>query len=170
MTLLTRRSLYTETEKKEAQLEKPDAQIAVKQTKAATLAEIDAMGHALPFVPGVHLSDGEAKHLKALARQTVKTDERIAKSKRDMAAVKTQLAETEQKLRDVSAERDHWHREWQGLWDEVKPFIEAIRKFPAKMLEFVKSLFPQIHTREKEQEISSPPEQSTNKKSYGMEI
>jgi myosin heavy subunit len=157
-----------QAEKKEAQLEKLDAKIAVKQTKAATLAEIDAMGHPLPLVPGVHFSGDEAKRLKALARQTAKTDERIAKSKRDMAAVKTQLAETEQKLRDVSTERDHWHREWQGLWNEVKPFIEAIRKFPQKLKEFIATLFPQVHSREKEQEIAPPQIQSTKKKSHGI--
>jgi myosin heavy subunit len=158
-----------QTEKKEAQLEKLDAKIAVKQTKAATLAEIDAMGKPA-ILGGVHLSDDEAKRLKALARQTVKTDERIAKSKRDMASVKTQLAETEQKLRDVSAERDHWHREYTSLWNEVKPFIEAIRKFPQKLKDFIITLFPQVHSREKQREIAQPQAQSIKKKSYGMEI
>ena len=37
---------------------------------------MDAMGHPLPLVPGVHLSDNEAKRLKALTRKGVGIDER----------------------------------------------------------------------------------------------
>jgi hypothetical protein len=129
-----------QAEKKEAQLEKLDAKIAVKQTKAATLAEIDAMGKPAVF-GGVHLSDDEAKRLKALARQTIKTDERIAKSKHDTSAVKKRLDEVQRQLRDAQAEVNHWHREYTSLWDEVKDFIGAIRKFPARLKDFIAELF-----------------------------
>jgi flagellar biosynthesis chaperone FliJ len=150
-----------QAEKKEAQIEKLDAKIAVKQTKIATLAEIDAIGKPA-ILGGVHLTDDEAKRLKSLARQAVKSDERMAKVKRDMAAVEKQFDEVQRQLMDAKAEVNHWHREYTGLWNEVKPFIDAIRKFPQKMLEFVKTLFPQVRAKERTREIAQP----LRKKSY----
>jgi cell division protein FtsB len=161
------KSLEAQTEKKENQITKLDKQIEVKQAKSATLAEIDAMGHSVPLLPGLHLSDDEAARLKKLARQTVKADEQIAKLKRENGALKTDVTKTQNQLRDAQAEVNHWHREYTSLWDEVAPFIDAIRKFPQKMLEFVKSLFPQVHRREREQPRQ---QRQTKSKSYGMEM
>jgi chemotaxis protein histidine kinase CheA len=143
-------------EKKTSQSKQLDEKIAVKKTQAATLADIDAIGKPIPLVGGYTVAENEMKKLKSWSRQVFKAQEQMAKLNRDMDALQTDLDKTKMQLRDVSAERDHWHREYTSLWNEVKPFIEAIRKFPQKMLEFVKSLFPQVHSREKEHEIAQP--------------
>jgi hypothetical protein len=160
--------LELQAEKKEAKLSKLDEKIAVKTTKAATLAEIDGMGKPA-LLGGVHLTDEEAKRLKSLARQTVKADERIAKIKRDMSALQTDLDKTKSQLRDAQAETNHWHREYTNLWNEVKDFIGAIRKFPARMREFVAELFRPEREREQARELEHQQQlqqQRTKKKSY----
>ena len=137
--------LEQQAEKKEAKLKKLDEAIAVKEKAKATVAEIDAMGHNIPLVPGVHFTSDEAAKLKALAKKSVKADDRIAAniaaSKKKMAALDKQITDLNEKLRDAQAEANHWHREYTDLWNEVKDFIGAIRKFPARLKEFVAELF-----------------------------
>ncbi|MFP3154676.1 plasmid recombination protein [Lachnospiraceae bacterium ZAX-1] len=113
-------------EKKQERVAKLDEKIDAKTTKAATVVEIDAIGHSLPLVPGLHLTDDEAKRLKSLAKATVKSDERIAKAKRDMVALQSEFNKTKAQLRDTQAEVSHWHREYTSLWNEVKDVIGAI--------------------------------------------
>ena len=158
-------------EKKEARVEKLDEKIAVKATKAATLAEIDGIGHSLPLVPGVHLTDDEAKRLKSIARQVVKSDERIAKVKRDMDALQAEIKTVKRERDEAKIEKNHWHREYTNLWNEVKDFIGAIRKFPARMREFVAELFRPEREREQARELERQAQlqqQKTKKKSYEM--
>ena len=157
-------------EKKTSQSKQLDEKISVKKTQAATLADIDAIGKPIPLVGGYTVAENEMKKLKSWSRQVFKTQEQMAKLKRDMDALQADLDKTKSQLRDAQAEVNHWHGEYTSLWNEVKPFIEAIRKFPQKMLEFVKSLSPQVHQREKEQKIAQAQSQSIKKKSYGMEI
>ena len=137
--------LEQQAEKKEAKLKKLDEAIAVKEKAKATVAEIDAMGHNIPLVPGVHFTSDEAAKLKTLAKKSVKADDRIAAniaaSKKKMAALDKQITDLNEKLRDAQAEANHWHREYTDLWNEVKDFIGAIRKFPARLKEFVAELF-----------------------------
>jgi hypothetical protein len=140
-------------DKKTAQVEKLDKDVAVKTKAAATVKEIDAMGHTIPLIPGVHFTDEEAVKLKALAKKSVTADDRIAANKKKMAAVEEQLAAMERKFRDAQIEANHWHRELTDLQREVKPYLNAIREFPQKMLELVKTLFPPVKQQEQTQEI-----------------
>jgi len=77
-------------------------------------------------------------------------------------------------IRNANAEMNHWHREYTSLWNEVKDFIGAIRKFPARLREFVAELFrPEreaAQQREQEQIRQPQAQQRTMKKSYGLEI
>jgi multidrug resistance efflux pump len=139
-------------EKKSAQSKQLDEKISVKKTQAATLAEIDAIGKPIPLVGGYTVAEDEMKRLKSLARQTVKSDERMVKLKRDMDALQTEIDKAKRERDDAKRESGHWYREFKALEAEVKPFIEAIRKFPARLKEFVQSLFPPV----KEQELSPP--------------
>jgi uncharacterized coiled-coil protein SlyX len=155
--------LYQQIEKQEAKIEKLDAKLDVKKTKAATLAEINAMGHSLPVVPGVHFSDDETKRLKSLARKSVTLDDRITAQKKKMAALDEQISDLNSKLRDAKAEITHWHREYTDLWNEVKDFIQAIRKFPARLREFIVTLFPK---REQEQVYQQAQTQKSKSRGY----
>ena len=150
--------LEMQAEKKEAKVKTLDAELSVKEKAKATVAEINAMGHTLPIVPGIHLTDTEVKRLKALAKKSVNADNQIAESKKKMAVLNEQISELNAQLRDAKAEVNHWHREYTTLWNEVKDFIGAIRKFPVRLREFVAELFR--HEREaaqvREQEQIQP--------------
>jgi septal ring factor EnvC (AmiA/AmiB activator) len=147
-------ALEAKAEKKTARIEKLNRQIAVKEKAKSTIAEVDAMGHALPLVPGVHFTDEEAKRLKSLAKKSVNADERIAKIKRDMAAAEKNLDEVQRQLAEAKAQANHWRGKYTDLWNEVKDFIGAIRKFPSRLREFVSELFRPEREQERQQQKS----------------
>jgi myosin heavy subunit len=132
--------LDTRIEKRQEKIEKLDKSIAVKSNAKSTLDEINAMGKPA-LLGGVNFSDDEAKRLKSLARQTIKSDERMAKLKREMDALQVELDKTKTQLQDAKIEANHWHREYTTLLSEVKDFITAIRKFPQRLREFISELF-----------------------------
>jgi hypothetical protein len=130
-------ALELQAEKKEAKLEKLNEKISVKTTKAATLAEIDAMGHSLPLMPGVHLTDEEAKRLKSLAKKSVAMETHTAEWKKKIAAVEKQLADVKLELNEVTKSRDYWRNKFKRLEQMVKPYLTAIINFPEVLREFI---------------------------------
>jgi chromosome segregation ATPase len=147
-------------EKKTAQDKRLDEKIAVKTTKAATIAEIDAMGKP-GLLGGVHLADDEAAKLKALAKKSITADDRIAATKKKLAAVEEQLAVVENKLRDSQAEARHWHNELTDLKNEVKDYLRFVKNFPARVEEFFTGL-----RREEQEQQTQQAERQQHKKSY----
>jgi hypothetical protein len=107
--------LELQAEKKEAKLERLDEKISVKATKAATLAEIDAMGHSLPLVPGLHLTDDEAKQLKSLAKKSITMETHTADWKKKIVAVEKQLMDVKLELNEVTKSRDYWRNKFKSL-------------------------------------------------------
>jgi chaperonin cofactor prefoldin len=136
--------LEQQTEKKEKRLGKLDEQITVKEKAKATLAEVDAMGHPLPLVPGVHFSDDEAKRLKSLAKKGVGVDKRADGYKKKIAALETNIqnlnsdiASLKRSVKSIAQDRDTWKKNYERLWDEVKGFIKAIRSIPNRLYQFI---------------------------------
>jgi prefoldin subunit 5 len=136
-------------EKRESKIEKLDAKLEVKQTKAATIDEINAMGKP-SIIGGVHMTDDETKRLKALARKSVGIDRHANEYRRKIAGLEDNIRDLNGQIRDwrqsygnVARDRDSYRQNYDRLWAEVKPYIEAIRKFPQQLLAFVRTLFPQ---------------------------
>ena len=118
---------------------------------------MDAMGHSLPLVPGVHLSDSEAKRLKALARKGVGIDGRADEYKKKITALEGsihdlngQVNSLKQDVRSVACDRDTWKSNYERLWSEVKVFIWAIRNIPNRLRTFIAEHMPgqKNHNRE----------------------
>jgi hypothetical protein len=162
-------SLTKQAEKKQTQIEKLDAQLSVKTNAKSTLDEIGAMGKPA-LLGGVNFTEGEAKRLKSLAKKSVTIDDKIAASNKKMKTVEGQLAVMESKLRDTQAEVNHWHTEYISLWNEVKYFIGAIRKFPQRLCEFTAELFrPEREEQQREAERQAQSqERKQHKKTYGF--
>jgi hypothetical protein len=66
-------------------------------------------------------------------------------------AAESGKAQTREKVK--GGDRDDWHRELTDLQREVKPYLDAIRKFPQRLRELVNSLFPPVKQQEQTQEI-----------------
>jgi hypothetical protein len=130
-------ALELQAEKKEAKIERLDEKITVKTTKAATLAEIDAMGHSLLLMPGLHLTDDEAKRLKSLAKKSVTMETYTADWKKKIAAVEKQLADVKLELNEVTKSRDYWRNKFKSLEQMVKPYLTAIINFPEILRDFI---------------------------------
>jgi hypothetical protein len=157
-------------EKKTAQVEKLNKETAVKTKVAATIKEIDAMGHTLPFVPGVHNTDDEETKLKTLAKKSLTLEATVAATKKKMAAVEEQLAAVEIKLRDSQAEARHWHNELTDLKNEVKDYLRFVKNFPAQVEDFFDGLRreeqEQARQIEQERQAQQAERQQQRKKSF----
>jgi prefoldin subunit 5 len=140
-------------EKREAKIEKLDEKIAVKEKAKATIAEVSAMGKPA-ILGGVNFTDAEAKRLKTLAKKSATAqedfDKRAAEYRKKIDALggeirglQGQINDLNRSVRTIAAERDSWKENYNRLWAEIKPYIEAIRKFPQQLLAFVRTLFPQ---------------------------
>jgi len=162
-------ALDKKADQKTAKNKKLDEQLAVKEKAKATQKEVDAMGHALPLIPGIHFTDDEAAKLKTLAKKSVTADDRIAANKKKMAELDKQITDLNAKFRDAQAEANHWHREYTDLWSEVKDFISAIRKFPSHLREFVAELFQPEREAEQRREQERQAQRHQPKKSHSQE-
>jgi prefoldin subunit 5 len=130
-------------EKKEKQIEKLDEKLSMKKSAVATIDEINAMGKPTVF-GGVHYTDDESKRLKSLARKSVGIDKRadgykkkIAALERNIRDMNSEINSLNQSVRSITRDRDAYKQNYDRLWNEVKPFIEAIRKFPQQLLTFI---------------------------------
>jgi len=56
-----------------------------------------------------------------------------------------------QDVRSIATDRDTWKRNYERLWDEVKEFIEPIRRIPNRLREFIAELMP---NKSKNREVS----------------
>jgi hypothetical protein len=148
--------LDRQTEKKKARNKKLDEQITVKEKAKATLAEIDAIGKPA-LLGGTNFTDAEAKKLKSLARKGVGIDKRADEYKAKIVALDGQIRDLNGEINDwkrsyqtVSQERDTYKHNYDRLWAEVKPFIDAIRRFPQMLLDFIRERMQQRHNHNQE--------------------
>jgi len=136
--------LSEQVEKKENRIEKLDEKIVVKEKARATIAEVEAMGHKLPVVPGVHFADDEAKRLKSLAKKGVGTDKHADDLKQQLAMQQREhesmIREMQSAITTIQRDRDKWKKNYERLWDEVKDFIHAIRKIPNRLRAFLQEI------------------------------
>ena len=130
--------------KKQKNVDNLNEQITVKDKAKTTIAEVEAMGHSLPLVPGVHLTDDEAKRLKFLAKKGVGIDKRAEEYKKKITALdgeirdlNGQITQWKQSYNSVARDRDAWKANYERLWEEVKEFIGAIRKIPNRLRLFI---------------------------------
>jgi chromosome segregation ATPase len=140
--------LDTRIEKRQKKIEKLDKSITLKTNARTTIAEVDAMGKPA-LLGGVNFSDDEAKKLKALAKKSVSIDKRADEYKKKIDALEGQITDLNSQIRDwrsnyntMRLDRDAQKQNYERLWSEVKPFINAIRAFPQMLLDFIRERLP----------------------------
>jgi chromosome segregation ATPase len=144
--------LDQQVEKNRAKAEKLGEEITVKSKAKATIAEVDAMGKPTLLGNGFTVTNDEMAKLKSLAKKGVGIDRRAEGYKKKIATLDERISDLNAKLRDAKAEVNHWHGEYTDLWNEVKDLIGAIRKFPARMRDFVTELFRPEREAEQQRE------------------
>ena len=144
------KSMLVTVEQRQSQLIRLNEQIAVKEKAKATLKEVEAMGHPLPLVPGIHLTDDEAKRLKALAKKGVGIYKHAEEYKAKIEALDVRIGELNrqidslnQSVRNIARDRDTWKTNYERLWDEVKGFIYIVRSAPKKFFALIAEHFPE---------------------------
>ena len=128
---------------KKARLDNLDTQITVKEKAKATIKEVDAMGHPIPLVPGVHFTDKEAQKLKTLAKKSVTADDEIADMSRKVKAAEVERDQAKEKLKTAIKDRDIYKRRWERLRDDTAQFVKAIARAPRRLWEVIYDILRQ---------------------------
>jgi len=141
----TQKSLETlgeRVERKEKLLEKLDNMITVKRSAAATIVEIDIMGKP-GLLGGFNVTADDMNKLKALAKKSVKTDERIANMKYMLKSAENERDDAKARLaaerntRPSVAEQLDWHSKFMAASrrapKRLKVVIEDILQNPQEM-------------------------------------
>ena len=110
------------------QATKVRADILATQTQIANMAKPGKSGN------NVIVTNPDWKRVSEMAKRCVLLDEK--------------MKDTEKQIKDLKQDRDKWKRNYERLWDEVKDFIYAIRRFPLKILEFIRGYLPQTKIKE----------------------
>jgi len=152
------KQLDAQVEKTETQLGKLDEQITVKEKAKATLAEVTAMGKPQTIGSGFIVTADELKKLKALAKKGVGIDKRAEEYKKKIAALEGNIRDLDGKIgdltrsvRNIASDRDTWKTNYERLWNEVKPFINAIRKIPERLHDFIAEHLPNAQNKNREE-------------------
>jgi uncharacterized coiled-coil DUF342 family protein len=105
---------------------------------------------------GVNFTDAEAKKLKSLAKKGVGIDKRADEYKAKIAALDSQIRDLNGQINNwkrscqtAAQERDTYKHNYDRLWAEVKPFIDAIRRFPQMLMDFIRERLQPQHTQQK---------------------
>ena len=153
-------ALGKDVQKKEARLGKLDEKIAVKSKAAATVSEIDSMGKPA-LLGGFSVSADEMKTLKALAKKSVKADEKVSDMKRRLTAaegerdvLKTQV-EAEKKARPSITQHLSW----------FDKFTAAMKRAPKRLMAAIDEILRQ--PPEKQEPVKPTPERKHNQ---GLEV
>ena len=154
-------TLDKQMEKKETKIAKLDEQITVKEKAKATIAEVDAMGKPTLLSNGFTVTNDEMAKLKSLAKKGVGIDRRADEYKKKIAALDKNISDLNSQITSlkhdigiIARDRDTWKANYTRLWGEVKDFIQAIRRFPSRLLDFIRE---QLHMN---------PVQNKNKSDY----
>ncbi|MDR1669231.1 MAG: hypothetical protein LBR76_04665, partial [Oscillospiraceae bacterium] len=107
---------------------------------------------------GVHLTDEEAKRLKALAKKGVGVDKRAEALRKEIAArdehiraLDGEINTLNQSVRSIARERDTWKANYERLWAEVREFIGAIRRIPERLRAFIAEHLPGTKKHERDE-------------------
>ena len=152
-------AMDAQNQKKAARLNTLDAQIAVKEKAKATIKEVDAMGKPALIGSGFTVTADELKKLKSLAKKGVGIDKRVDEYKKKIAALDVNIRDLNGRIddlnrsvRSIAGERDSWKSNYERLWNEVKPFIDAIRSAPQKLFALIREHMPQ-KTKSREESL-----------------
>ena len=126
--------LESQADKKQREVDYLVDATKVRANISATQSEIDEMAKPSKSGKNKFVSNEDWAVVSEMAKRCVILDEKTK-----------ELKSQTDKLRQ---ERDMWKENYNRLWNEVKDFIKAIRRFPQKLLEFINEHLPKSHNRE----------------------
>ena len=155
-------TLDKQIEKQETKITKLDEQITVKEKTKSTIKEVDGIGKPTLLGNGFTVTNDEMTKLKSLAKKGVGIDKRADEYKKKIAALdenirdlNNQIISLKKDIGIIASERDAWKKNYDRLWGEVKDFIQAIRRFPSRLLDFIREQLHMnpVQTKTKSHEI-----------------
>ena len=129
-------SINQKVEKKEQRLAQVQEQLIVKKELAVTFAEIDGIGHKTLLGHGkVEMTERECNRLKRMAKHSLTVDAEVASLKDELAVAKREALT--------------WRQRYEQLKEQTKEYLEAVRKVPQRMKEFIRNVLSNAVPAEK---------------------
>lgn len=106
---------------------------------------LDNFGNNKSITGQIIVSPDDAKNIKRLAKEG-------AASRSEIYELKFKLNRSNHDADAAIKERDEWKSKYQSLYEKCKPFLDALRHAPQKIMDFLKNI------------MREPPEQQQNQK------
>ena len=117
-----------QNERKQKEADKLIQATKVLKNISATHDEINKMTKPSKSGNNVFIANDDWKRVSDMAKRCTLLDEK--------------MTDLNKQIKNLQQERDTWKNNYTRLWEEVKDFIYAIRRFPSRLLDFIKE---QLH-------------------------
>ena len=134
-------NLSEQKEKKQQEVDKLIQKTKVIGGVSAKHDEIDKMAKPGKSGNSVVVANADWKRISDTAKRCALLDEK--------------MKELNKQINALRQERDTWKKNYERLWGEVKDFIHAIRRFPSRLLDFIREQLHMnpVQTKNKSHEI-----------------
>ena len=125
------------SEQKEKSQKEIDTLVQATKVRAGILAtqeEINAMAKPGKSGKTMYVSNSDWGRVSDMAKRCILLDEK--------------MKDAQKQIDTLRLDRDKWKHNYERLWDEVKDFIQAIRRFPSRLLDFIREHLLQPKNKE----------------------
>ncbi|MCL1795061.1 MAG: plasmid recombination protein [Oscillospiraceae bacterium] len=134
-------NLSEQKETQQTELNNLVTAVKVRKDISATHDEIDKMAKPGKSGNNVVVANADWKKVSEMAKRCEVLDAKIT--------------DLNKQIVNLKQDRDKWKTNYTRLWDEVKDFIQAIRRFPSRLLNFIREQLrvDPVQTKNKPHEI-----------------
>ena len=124
-----------QNERKQREADKLIQATKVLKNISAKNDEINKMAKPSKSSNNVFVSNDDWKRVSDMAKRCTLLDEK--------------MTDLNKQIKNLQQERDTWKNNYTRLWDEVKDFIHVIRRFPSRLLDFIREQLHMNHVQNK---------------------
>jgi len=143
-------------ERKEKQLAVLDKKLEIQHQAEIDISTLDNFGKNKNLIGQIIVSPDEAKNIKRLAKEG-------SASRIEIYDLKSKLIRSNHETKAAIKDRDYWKNEHQSLYEKCKPFLDALRHAPRKIIDFIKNIMrepPERNERQNQQTKSKSREEA----------
>ena len=126
-------TLDDQIEQKQKQVAAVDKRLAIQKKSEGDITALDSFGKSKNLIGQIVVSPEEVKHIKRLAHEG-------AASRSEIYDLKFALNRVNHELAAMTKDRDTWKARYQGLLSKVGLFLNAVKRAPRRVAEFLASV------------------------------
>ena len=113
-----------------------DKKLDIQKKAEIDLAALDNFGNSRTILGQVTVSQNEAKNIKKLAKEG-------AASRSKIYELEFKVKRLNYEVTSITKDRDAWKNRYQALYDKVKLFLDAVKRAPKRVMEFLADIMRQ---------------------------